>query len=71
MPLIGCSGIMTAEDALEFIMAGAAAIQVGTANLINCRALMEIIEGIKAHMQKEGIADIKEFTLKSNSIIVL
>jgi dihydroorotate dehydrogenase (NAD+) catalytic subunit len=60
IPLIGSGGVMTAEDALEFIMAGASAVQVGTANLINLRAPIEIIEGLKAYLQKEKIGDIKE-----------
>jgi dihydroorotate dehydrogenase (NAD+) catalytic subunit len=60
IPLIGSGGIMTAEDALEFIMAGASAVQVGTANLINPRAPIEVIEGIKAYLEKEQIEDIKD-----------
>jgi len=60
VPLIGSGGIMTAEDAIEFFMAGATAVQIGTANLINTRAPLEIIEGIKAFMEKEGISDIRE-----------
>jgi dihydroorotate dehydrogenase (NAD+) catalytic subunit len=60
IPLIGSGGIMTAEDALEFIMAGASAVQVGTANLINPRAPIEVIEGIKAYLEKEKIEDIKD-----------
>ena len=51
---------MTAEDALEFIMAGASAVQVGTANLINPRAPIEVIEGMKNFLRKENIKDIKE-----------
>ena len=53
VPLIGSGGIMTAEDAIEFILAGATAVQVGTANLINPRAPLEILEGIQAYLQKE------------------
>lgn len=60
IPLIGAGGIMTAEDAIEFLMAGATAVQVGTVNLINTRAPLEIIEGIRAFMSKENISDIKE-----------
>jgi dihydroorotate dehydrogenase (NAD+) catalytic subunit len=60
VPLIGCGGIMTAEDALEFIMAGASAVQVGTANLINSRAPIEVLQGILTFLQKEGIDDIRE-----------
>jgi dihydroorotate dehydrogenase (NAD+) catalytic subunit len=60
IPIIGAGGIMDAEDALEFIMAGASAVQVGTANLINPRAPIEVMEGIRTYMEKEKIEDIKE-----------
>jgi len=60
VPVIGCGGISSARDALEFIMAGASAIQVGTATLVNPRAPMDILEGIEAFMEKEGIKDIGE-----------
>lgn len=60
VPLIGSGGIMTASDAIEFFLAGASAVQIGTANLINPRAPIEIIEGIQACLQKEGFSDIKE-----------
>lgn len=59
IPLIGCGGIMRASDALEFIMAGASAVQVGTANFSNPRASLEVLEGIEDFMEKEGIDDIK------------
>lgn len=58
IPIIGSGGIMTANDALEFILAGATAVQVGTANLINPRAPLEVLEGIKAYLLKEHIEDI-------------
>ncbi len=60
LPIIGCGGIATASDALEFIMAGASAIQVGTANLTNPRAPLDVLEGIEQFMGKEGIEDIAE-----------
>lgn len=60
IPVIGCGGIATAQDAIEFIMAGAGAIQVGTAGFTNTRAPLDILEGIKEFMQAEGIKDIKE-----------
>jgi dihydroorotate dehydrogenase (NAD+) catalytic subunit len=60
VPVIGCGGITTAEDALEFIMAGASAIQVGTANFSNPRAPLDVLEGIEKFMEKEGIKDIAE-----------
>ena len=58
IPLIGCGGIMTATDALEFIMAGASAIQIGSANLSNPRAPLDVLEGIEYFMEKEGIEDL-------------
>lgn len=55
IPVIGVGGIMTAEDALEFLIAGAVAVQVGTANLINPHATIDIIEGIEAFLIKRNI----------------
>jgi len=60
VPVIGCGGITTASDAIEFIMAGASAIQVGTANFTNPRAPLDVLEGIAQFMKKEGIKDITE-----------
>jgi dihydroorotate dehydrogenase (NAD+) catalytic subunit len=60
IPVVGCGGIATAGDALEFLMAGASAVQVGTASLSNPQAPLEILEGIERFMAKEGIADITE-----------
>jgi len=60
VPVIGCGGITTASDAIEFIMAGASAIQVGTAGFTNPRAPLDVLEGIKQFMGKEGIEDIAE-----------
>ncbi len=60
LPVIGCGGITTASDAIEFIMAGASAIQVGTANLTNPRAPLDILEGIEQFMEKEGIDNLTD-----------
>jgi len=60
VPVIGCGGITTASDAIEFIMAGASAIQVGTASFTNPRASLDVLEGIEQFMKKEGIEDITE-----------
>lgn len=60
IPIIGCGGISSAEDALEFIMAGASAIEVGTAQLANPRALCDVLEGIERFMQKEGVRELSE-----------
>ncbi|MFZ1984650.1 MAG: nitronate monooxygenase, partial [Desulfatitalea sp.] len=60
LPVIGIGGIMTAEDALEFIIAGASAIQVGTANFVNPRCTMEIIDGIADYLREKKIGSVKE-----------
>ena len=69
IPVIGVGGIMTAEDALEFLIAGAVAVQVGTANLINPHATIDIIEGIEAFLIKRNIPRITDIigTLQTNS----
>ena len=66
VPVIGVGGIMTAKDALEFLIAGAVAIQVGTANFINPHATIDIIEGIEAFLMERNISDIADIigTLK-------
>ena len=60
VPIIGMGGIATAEDALEFIMAGATAVSVGTANFIDPATTLEVIDGIKAYMERHQIDDINE-----------
>ncbi len=62
IPLIGMGGIMDADDAIEFIIAGAAAVAVGTANFINPGVTAEILAGITAFMESEGIGDIRSLT---------
>jgi dihydroorotate dehydrogenase (NAD+) catalytic subunit len=61
IPVVGVGGIMTATDALEFLIVGATAVQVGTANFVNPRATQDIVEGIRAFMKEndmERITDI-------------
>ncbi|AYF54266.1 dihydroorotate dehydrogenase [Clostridium novyi] len=60
VPVIGMGGIVSAEDAIEFIMAGATAIQVGTGNFIKPNISLDIIEGIEMFMLNEGIKSIEE-----------
>jgi dihydroorotate dehydrogenase (NAD+) catalytic subunit len=62
VPIIGIGGIMTASDALEFIIAGASAVQVGTANFVNPRATLDIIEGIEAFMVQHHIEKLSDIT---------
>ena len=60
VPIIGMGGISNAEDALEFIMAGASAVAVGTANFRNPYTTVEVVDGIQAYMQKYGVEDIND-----------
>jgi len=60
VPVIGCGGICAATDAIEFIMAGATAVEIGTASFSNPRAPMDVIEGLEAYLGKEKIADIRD-----------
>lgn len=60
IPVIGIGGIMTAEDALEFMIAGATAVQVGTANFVTPTATMDIIEGLERYLIDNNLAGIKE-----------
>lgn len=60
VPIVGMGGIATAEDALEFIMAGATMVSVGTANFFNPYATLEVVEGIEGYMKKYNVADINE-----------
>jgi|SRR5579883_1171511 len=60
VPVIGIGGITSAEDALQFILAGASAVQVGTGTFVNPRTCIEVIEGIEAFLEAEGISDIRE-----------
>ena len=60
LPIIGMGGIRTAEDALEFLMVGASAVAVGTANFVNPYATIEVIDGIAAYMERHGISDIND-----------
>ena len=60
IPVIGIGGIMDYRDALEFIIAGASAVQIGTANFVNPKAAVEIIAGIEGYMRRNKIANMKE-----------
>ncbi|MCD6567888.1 MAG: dihydroorotate dehydrogenase [Dehalococcoidia bacterium] len=58
IPVVGVGGIACPEDALEFILAGASAVEVGTYNLVNPRVMIEIIEGIRDYLIKKGVSDL-------------
>ncbi len=60
IPVIGMGGIETAEDALEFILAGASAVSVGTANFYNPSTTVEVIDGIEAYMRKHGFGKVTD-----------
>jgi dihydroorotate dehydrogenase (NAD+) catalytic subunit len=60
LPIIGMGGILTAEDALEFILAGASAVAVGTGNFVDPRATLGVIDGIGSFLLQEGIGSLRE-----------
>ncbi len=60
LPIIGMGGIMTGEDAIEFIQAGATGVAVGTANFINPTATMDVLEGIGKYMNQYGVEKISD-----------
>jgi dihydroorotate dehydrogenase (NAD+) catalytic subunit len=60
VPIIGCGGVMSGEDAVEFLMAGASAVQVGTATFLNPQAPLDVIDGVAAFMHRERIEDVRE-----------
>ena len=60
VPLIGCGGIMTGLDAIEYIMAGATAVEVGTATFVNPRATLDVLEGMERFMEEEGVDDLRQ-----------
>lgn len=62
VPIIGCGGIATAADAAEYMLAGASAVQVGTASFVNCHAMIEVIEGLARFCEARGIARVAELT---------
>ena len=60
IPVIGMGGIACAEDAIEFLLAGASAVAVGAMNFVNPYATVEVVEGIKKYMERYGVEDIRE-----------
>ncbi|MCF8025525.1 MAG: dihydroorotate dehydrogenase [Desulfobacteraceae bacterium] len=67
IPVVGIGGIMTTEDVLEFMIAGATAVQIGTANFVNPRVSMEIIDGLARYVKENNIGNIRDIvgTLKT------
>lgn len=68
IPVIGMGGIMDTSDALEFLLAGASAIQIGTASFIDPQISVKILEGIENYLIKKGFSDIKEIVGYINSV---
>jgi dihydroorotate dehydrogenase (NAD+) catalytic subunit len=60
LPVVGCGGITSGSDAIEFIMAGASAVQVGSASFINPHVPLDVLEGIEQFLAREGVKDISE-----------
>ena len=60
VPLLGMGGICTGEDAIEFMLAGATAVAVGTANFMNPHATMDVVDGIVAYCEEQGVSDVNE-----------
>lgn len=60
VPVLGMGGISTGEDAVEFMLAGATAVAVGTANFVNPTATVDVIDGIAAYCEEQGVADVNE-----------
>ena len=67
IPIIGCGGISCAEDALEFLMAGASAVQVGTANLTSPQAALDVLDGIRQFMKRENLKNMEAIVGKARS----
>jgi dihydroorotate dehydrogenase (NAD+) catalytic subunit len=70
IPVIAIGGIMTAGDALEFLLAGATAVQLGTVNYIRPQAAREVVEGIGAYMQERGYTRLDELRLRPAKVMV-
>ncbi len=60
VPIIGMGGIMNATDAVEFLLAGASAIAIGTANYVNPRVSIEVVEGIERYLLEQGEKDVQD-----------
>lgn len=60
IPIIGIGGIMSSEDVVEFMLCGASAVQIGTANIVNPNAMIEIIEGLEKYLKDNRIEDVSE-----------
>jgi dihydroorotate dehydrogenase (NAD+) catalytic subunit len=66
IPIVGIGGITCTDDALQFLLAGASAIQVGTANFVNPNTAIEIIDGLEAYLESEGMASVEDLVGLAN-----
>ncbi len=66
IPIVGQGGIETARDALEFFLAGASAVCIGTANFTDPRAPLRIVDGVRAYLEKHGLGSLREIVGKAN-----
>lgn len=62
IPVIGCGGIISTEDAVEYMLAGASAVQVGTATFVHPDAMLDMIDGLAAFCERKGIARVRDLT---------
>ena len=69
IPVIGIGGIMTAGDALEFLLAGAAAVQLGTVNYVRAQAAREVRDGIARYLQEHGFGDLRALPIRSAGVL--
>ncbi|MDY0395501.1 nitronate monooxygenase [Virgibacillus halophilus] len=60
IPIIGCGGVMTSDDAIEMMLAGASAVQVGTANFVSPTAMIDIVKGIQTYMEEHQLKRIDD-----------
>ena len=69
IPVIGVGGIMTPGDALEFLLAGAVAVQLGTVNYIRPQAAREVHEGIAEYLEEHGLRDLRDLRIRSVTVL--
>jgi dihydroorotate dehydrogenase (NAD+) catalytic subunit len=60
VPIVGVGGVTSTEDALQYLMAGATAVQIGTANFVNPRTALEIVDGLHAYLDEQGLSHVSE-----------
>ncbi len=61
VPIVGMGGIVTGEDAAEYLLAGATAVAVGTANYLEPRAALKVVEGLEAFLREQGVSDVRKW----------